>query len=128
MPSQSGANDRVEIRDASAPAEQIGSQTGVSDQYRRIAGSSWCFAARDGFAADCFGSPDHLAYRVTAAGAEVECRALPSSAETFQRAQMRFGEIPDMNVVADRCPVRSRVIGSIDVDLRPVSERRLQNE
>src|SRR5437660_132783 len=102
MPSQSSANDRVEIRDAGAPAEQLGGETGIGHQYRRIAGPSSRFAAWDGFAADRLGSPDHLAHRVAAAGAEVECRALPPREQMFESAQMRFGEVLDMNVVADR--------------------------
>ena len=120
MPGQSGANDRFEIRDAGAPTEQLGRETGIGDQYGRIAGPSCGFTARDGFAADRLGSPDHLAHRVTAASAEVERRALPPGAEMFQRAQMRLGEVLHMNVVADRRPIRRRVIGSINFDLRPL--------
>src|SRR4051794_12395071 len=122
MPGQSSANDRVEIRDLGTPAEQFGCETGIGDQYRRIAGPSCGFSARDGFAADRLCGSDHLANRVTATGSEVECRALPPGAQMFQRAQMRLGKVLDMNVVADRGPVRRRIIGSIDVDLRPVSE------
>ena len=65
---------------------------------------------------------------MTAASAEVERRALAPGAEMFQRAQMRLGEVLDMNVVADRRPIRRRVIGSINFDLRPLPERRRQNE
>jgi len=83
------------------------------------------FAARDGFAADRLGSPDNLAHRMAAAGAEVERRALPAGAEMFQCTQMGIGEVLDMDIVADRRAVRRRVIGSIDVNLRPPSERRL---
>jgi hypothetical protein len=128
MPGQSGANNRVEIRDLGAPAEQLGCESGIGDQDRRIARPSCGFAARDRFAADRLGSPDHLAHRVTAAGAKIECHALPPGAEMFQRAQMGIGEVLDVNVVANRRPIRRRVIGSVDFDLRPLSERRPQNE
>src|SRR5271155_4007464 len=127
MPGKCGANDRVEIRDLGMPAEQLGGKTRVGDQYRRIAGPSCGFPARDGFAADLLGGPDHLAHRVTTAGAEVERHALPPGPEMFERTQMRFGEILDMNVVADRRTVGRRIIGTINVDLPPLSERRLQN-
>src|SRR6201989_614195 len=127
MPGQSSADDRVEIRDLGAPAEQLGCETRVGDQYRRIAGPSCGFSARDGFAADRLCGSDHLANRVTATCSEVEGRALPPGVQMCQRAQMRLGKVLDINEVADRGPVRSRVIGSIDVDLRPVFERRLQN-
>ena len=48
MPGQRGANDRFEIRDAGAPTEQLGRETGIGDQYGRIAGPSCGFTARDG--------------------------------------------------------------------------------
>ena len=83
MPGQSSANDRVEIRDLGVPAEQLGGEPGIGHQHRRIAGPSRSFAAWDGFAADRLCGPDHLANRVTAAGAEVECRALLPGAQMF---------------------------------------------
>ena len=107
MPGKRGANDRVEIRDLGMPAEQLGCKTWVGDQYRRIAGPSRGFAARDGFAANRLGSPDNLAHRVTAAGAEVERRALPpgaemlkgrSAIEAFWRQQMQ--QIGDVKCTA----------------------------
>ena len=41
---------------------------------------------------------------------------------------MRLGEILDVNVIADRGSVRSRVVDPIDVDVRSLSEDGLQHQ
>jgi hypothetical protein len=46
----------------------------------------------------------------------------------LERAQMSLGQILDVNVVADRRSIRRRIIGSIDVDMRPLLEGRLQHQ
>src|SRR5690348_16348597 len=128
MPSQRGADDRVQIRDAGAPPQQLDRETRIGDQYRRITGPLCGIAARDRFAAERLGSPDHFPHRMAASGAEVECDAVPTGAEMCERAQMSLGEVLNMDVVADRRPVGGWIIGSVDVDLSLLAERRLQDE
>lgn len=65
---------------------------------------------------------------MTTAGAEVERHALPPATKMFESAQMRFGEVLDMNVVANRRPIGGLVIGSIDLHLLAAPKRGLHNK
>jgi hypothetical protein len=61
------------------------------------------------------------AFRPTAAGAgaEIDGNAGAARTQALQRAQMRNCEVVDMDIIANCRPVRCRVIGAIDIDLRP---------
>jgi len=54
--------------------------------------------------------------------------APPAGAEMFKRAQVRLGKVLDMNVVTHRRPVGGGVIGSVNLDLRPLAQRCLQHQ
>src|SRR5215470_11967130 len=59
---------------------------------------------------------------------EVQRYTLSAGFEVLECAQMRLGEILDMDVVADRRAVRGRVIGAVDLDVGPPSESGLKHE
>src|SRR6516225_1355740 len=59
---------------------------------------------------------------------EVQRLTLSAGFEVLECAQMRLGEILDMDVVADRRAVRGRVIGAVDLDVGPLSESGLKHE
>src|ERR1700756_4225313 len=119
MPSQGRADDRVEVRILRAPTENFDGKARVGDQRRGTPPPPRRTLPRDLPAAYRLNGGDHLAHRTTAAGAEIDGNADPAGTQALQRAQMRDCEVVNMHVVANRRPVRRRVIGTIDIDLPP---------
>src|SRR5271168_3279609 len=106
MPSERGADDRVEVGVLRAPTENFGCKARVGDQSRRIARPPRRGARRDLPAAYRLSGGDHLAHRPPAAGAEIDGYAGATRTQALQRAQMRNCEVVDMDVIANRRPVR----------------------
>ena len=52
-------------------------------------------------------------------GAQVEGAAGASIAQVFERADVRFTQVEDMDVIPDRGSVGGWVVGPIDIELRP---------
>src|SRR6516225_1163832 len=121
MPGESRADDRLEIRYLSAPAEEFGCKCGIGNEHRWITSPSRGVVTRNAPSADGLGHPNHLSHRVAATGSEIQRARPPPGEEVFERPQMGFGQVLDVDVVADGRTVRCRIIRSVDVDTRPLS-------
>src|SRR5215471_7330532 len=125
---QSGADDRFEVGHNGAPAKELGREAGIGDQHRRVASPPRGIATRDAPPTDSLGDPNHLSHGMAGARAEVHRGGFAAGQQIFERAQMAFGQILDVDVIADRGPVRGRIIGSVNLDVRPLAKGRLQDE
>src|ERR1700730_9443749 len=128
MPGKSGANDRVQVRTLSPPTEPLRSEARIRDEDRRVACSSGAITPGHSSPADRLGRGDHLSHRMTSADPKVQRRAFASGVKLFERAQMCVGKILDVNVIADAGTVCSRIIDAVDLDVRSLSEGRLQHQ
>ena len=61
-------------------------------------------------------------------GADVQRDRLPAAGEVVERAHVGVGEVVDVDVVADRSAVGSRVVVAEHLDRRPPAERRLHHQ
>src|ERR1700730_16615141 len=110
------------------PAELLRREARVGHENRGITCPSRGITPGNSSPADRLGRGDNFSHRMTSTRPEVYCCASASGAKIFERAQMRLGEILDVDVIANRGSVSSRVIDPIDVDVRSLSEGRLQHQ
>jgi len=120
VPAPGGADDILERAEARRPAG-LGPQPGARrDQHRRIAGAPRTEAMGHRPAADAGHGVDHLAHRIAGAAAEIVAAA--ALLQPVQHADMRLGEIGDMDIVADAGAVRRRVVRAEDGERRAAAE------
>src|SRR5262249_29154077 len=100
VPGPGGAQDAVEIGDLRRPAQHLAGAAGVGDERSGIARPAPDLAARDLVAGDALGGLDHRLDAVPRAGAEIELEALAAVQQMADRADMRLGQVLDMDVVA----------------------------
>ena len=101
--------ERLELR---APAKFFFNLFRRSDEPRRVARSTRFLCGLNFSSGNSAASVDDFSNAGTAACAEVVTSA-PGCAEG---QNVRLGEVKDVNVVADTCPVRRIVISSINFD------------
>ena len=65
---------------------------------------------------------------MTGPGPQIHSRALPSRTEMIERPQMSFGQILDVDVIANSRSIGRLIVGPIDVDMRAFSERGVQDQ
>jgi len=114
-PCQSGLDHLGEVRATWTPAELGRGPLCGADQDRRISGPAWAHPEWHGTARDALHLGDDLPDAEADAVAEVAyerpCRAVPgfcsrvSRRRRPDREQVRFGQVDDVNVIADRGPV-----------------------
>ena len=101
------------------PAEDLGGPLGRRDEHRRVAGAARPDRVGIARPTDALGRGDDLADRRTRRRCRGCRRAAPSvraspGAVASMRAQVRVGEVRDVDVVADAGPVRRRVVVAED--------------
>ncbi len=60
------------------------------------------------------------------ASAQIERATFATVGKVIQRPHVGVGQVGNVNVVADSGTVRRRIIGAVNLDVRPLSERRQQ--
>src|SRR5579859_6956932 len=113
VPSQGRADDRREIRYLRPPAEDRLGLRRIRDQYRRIARASRRLTPCYRPAGLRFGRGDYFSHRVPSASTEIEHQARISGSEMGEGADMRLGQILDMNIIANRGAVGGRIVGPV---------------
>ena len=121
MPFPGAFNDGVERLELRLPAKLLFDLVGGSDEPRWIAGPAWFFDRVDFSTRDFAAGFNYCSNAGTAAGTEI----VTSAVGCAEGQNMRLSQIADVNVVADTCPIRCVVIGSIYVDIRSFTEGRL---
>src|SRR5262245_39229084 len=106
------------------PLQNVARALIVGEHLDRITGAPRSVLRREIDAADALCSLDHFDRRRAATGADVQRCRRAAALEIAERAQVRGGEIVDVDVVADRRTVRRRVVGAVDREHRNLAECR----
>lgn len=99
-------------------ATNIGGSPGAPGPFAKGHGAGRYFPHR----------PDNLTHGVTLPCSQVQRTAFSSARQVFQRPHVGVRQVCDMNVVADGGTVRGGIIRAINLDIRPMPERRLDGE
>ena len=92
------------------PGKLVARTRSVGNQNRRIARTGRTHQHRNVAARHIADAGDELAYRLAAAGAEIERRALCTIEQRAYRINVRIRQIGHMDVVAHSCAVCGRII------------------
>lgn len=106
MPGQRRPDDVVDAGTAGDPAEFAFCLVGQRDQTARIAGTARTVAARDLAVGRALHCGDDFGDAGAAPGAEVVGSRRGAVLQRIQCAKVGFGEIFDVDVIADRSAVR----------------------
>src|SRR5467141_311917 len=119
-----GTHDGAQIGHDGLPAEDGLGLGGISNQPGRITATRRFDVHGNLTARDFANAVDHFENGKTAPGSEVEKIRLAAMAKVLQGADMRIGQIDDMNVISDRRSVRRRIVVAKDPDCRQFTKRR----
>jgi len=110
------------------PIESLTGSLGGCHQARRIARSSGSDVVGDRLSDNLF----HRGQNLTDAGArsrtQIAGKTLGIATELLERQTMRFNQIPDVDIVADRCAVGCGIVVAEDFQRRPFAERGVDGE
>ncbi len=110
------------------PVESLPGSLGGCHEARRIAGSPGSDVVGDRLSDDLF----HRSQNLTDAGArsrtQIAGKTLGIATELLERQAMRFNQIPDVDIVADRCAVGCRIVVAEDFQRWPFAQRGVDGE
>src|SRR5262249_35857618 len=123
VPFPRALDDRVERLEFRLPAKLFFDFFRRSDEHVWVAWSPWFSDRLDFSPGDFAAGLAPFSTAATAASTEI----VASAARCAESQNVRLGKIKDVNVVANTCSVGGVVVGSINFDVRPPTERCLQH-
>src|SRR5258708_35552795 len=84
----------------------------VCDKHRRVAFAPARGDHRDVAIRDAPNRVDDFEYRMTGPGAQIEHAGIATIAKMVKRTHMRVAKVGDMDIVANRRPVLSRIVST----------------
>ena len=103
-------------------SQRLAGESRVAHQPRRIAGAPRALDGLELASDHALADRDHLTHRISVFASEVvslETAAGPVGLpreQPLHRGAVRRGQIPDMDIIADRGAIRRRIIRAVDLD------------
>src|SRR5712672_822813 len=110
------------------PAKKLASFRGIGDEFRRVASAPRRLMNRDSASAHAFYGRNYLANGVPTSCAEINSRVFVALEHVSQGCNVGLGQVHYVCVVADRSAVRRGIIRAKNLEIRFLSESRLNGE